>query len=843
MLIGPRSGFIKRLKSEFASAEKRREDAQHQKTEWDALLADLEEARLRAVASGTLSIEAGIEELNAVQAELSSTFGAPDASELAPHLENPDLAGIVSRIATLESVLASRREVLRQEFDTPGNWRAAMVDVRRAQEAADATLAELTEADQRQSELVGRYDRAKAAEVEASAIRSNRSDRIESMRTMARATDAIVQCRSDLEAENARLERLRGEASKHESAALEATRAQRRRLDLEREVRGLEALLSSLEGWAQEEATLRSQQERRTAAIVALAPLQEEQVRLRQTMTTKKDALATAETHLQDAEKHYDALQRALALIVASIRVDDDRCPVCKTPFVHGQLRDKASTDTWNESPLVTAQRTVANLRAETDAEARRFAEVDIARQEHEGIVVEIDALIERQDRAWETFRSAPALDRVDRENAVASVRHRLQEVRQAVLAHERETHTLLGPGMAAGNLESARAEISECERNREKLMVCVRELEEEINRLPHLAQRWTSVDARREEMISAAQDAERAEVAWKEHQSLLARASSDLDVAKARVRALRATLAAQREDADQRMAGARAIAERWESLRIGPEIAEVGLEAARRQVDEQWQHLAAIKHRTGRLREETERAGELRSAQVRAERHWQSRGHDSSDTYSRALQAELNSAGSRLERLAQCKSMIDRLSERLKDAQDVYAKRVADPFAQRANRFFRALSSFHTRELVIESRVFSGNRGEIGLQVALDVDGGALLDRRAGLAAQYILSEGQMSEASLSLLLGMGTGFRWSRWPALLLDDPLQQNDVVHVASFLDVVCNLARFQGYQVIISTHDLDMADFMKRKVLASGVACRLYRFVNPGRALADTIETG
>src|SRR5690606_37339798 len=83
--------------------------------------------------------------------------------------------------------------------------------------------------------------------------------------------------------------------------------------------------------------------------------------------------------------------------------------------------------------------------------------------------------------------------------------------------------------------------------------------------------------------------------------------------------------------------------------------------------------------------------------------------------------------------------------------------------------------------------------------------------------------SEGQLSALSVSGLLAASTTFRWSRWPALLMDDPLQHNDVIHASAFIDLLGRLVREAGYQVLLSTHDAAEADYIGRKCQAAGVA--------------------
>ncbi|XHR31034.1 MAG: AAA family ATPase [Chthoniobacteraceae bacterium] len=84
-------------------------------------------------------------------------------------------------------------------------------------------------------------------------------------------------------------------------------------------------------------------------------------------------------------------------------------------------------------------------------------------------------------------------------------------------------------------------------------------------------------------------------------------------------------------------------------------------------------------------------------------------------------------------------------------------------------------------------------------------------------------LSEGQTSALGLSVLFGANMEYRWSRWPALLLDDPLQNTDLIHSAAFIDVIRGLMLDRGFQIIVSTHDMDEADFIARKCQRSKLA--------------------
>ncbi|HEX3855165.1 MAG TPA: hypothetical protein VHW01_29580 [Polyangiaceae bacterium] len=94
---------------------------------------------------------------------------------------------------------------------------------------------------------------------------------------------------------------------------------------------------------------------------------------------------------------------------------------------------------------------------------------------------------------------------------------------------------------------------------------------------------------------------------------------------------------------------------------------------------------------------------------------------------------------------------------------------------------------------------------------------------------AEFLLSEGQLGEVSLAAMLAASTAFPWSRWRALLLDDPTQYNDLIHATALYDVLRNLVHLAGYQVFISTHDNEQAAFFRRKLDAVGIKCVDCRF--------------
>jgi len=129
----------------------------------------------------------------------------------------------------------------------------------------------------------------------------------------------------------------------------------------------------------------------------------------------------------------------------------------------------------------------------------------------------------------------------------------------------------------------------------------------------------------------------------------------------------------------------------------------------------------------------------------------------------------------------------------------------------------------------------------EIGLDLSYDRQGVKQLARGSSNAPDFVKtldptlvhSEGQMAALAVSMLCAASLSFQWSRWPALIMDDPLQHNDVVHVSAFTDMIRNLVNEKKYQVFLSTHDLTQANFIERKCKAGNVPCTVVHLLGSG----------
>lgn len=109
----------------------------------------------------------------------------------------------------------------------------------------------------------------------------------------------------------------------------------------------------------------------------------------------------------------------------------------------------------------------------------------------------------------------------------------------------------------------------------------------------------------------------------------------------------------------------------------------------------------------------------------------------------------------------------------------------------------------------------------------------------RGSIDPRLVHSEGQMAALGVSLMCAASLTFPWSRWKAMVLDDPLQHNDAIHAAAFADFIGNLVLSRGYQVFLSTHELGQAEFLRRKFKARGIPCSLVSLIGAGE---DGVET-
>jgi uncharacterized protein YhdP len=75
----------------------------------------------------------------------------------------------------------------------------------------------------------------------------------------------------------------------------------------------------------------------------------------------------------------------------------------------------------------------------------------------------------------------------------------------------------------------------------------------------------------------------------------------------------------------------------------------------------------------------------------------------------------------------------------------------------------------------------------------------------------------------------------------SLLLDDPLQHNDIIHAAASVDMMRNLVELQSYQLIMSSHHRAEGEFLACKFEAAGLPSPFSRSPSPRRKASGIIR--
>jgi exonuclease SbcC len=143
--------------------------------------------------------------------------------------------------------------------------------------------------------------------------------------------------------------------------------------------------------------------------------------------------------------------------------------------------------------------------------------------------------------------------------------------------------------------------------------------------------------------------------------------------------------------------------------------------------------------------------------------------------------------------------------------------------------RFTRTLMTWSDASIIYRAE-HHVTRSELRPIVMLDADGSMT---QLEMNPNFYFSEGQLSALSVSALLAASTTFGWSRWRGLLLDDPLQHNDVIHASAFMDLLRQMVRELGYQIIMSTHDSAEAEFLGRKCRSARIPYHVHELIPRG----------
>ncbi len=192
-------------------------------------------------------------------------------------------------------------------------------------------------------------------------------------------------------------------------------------------------------------------------------------------------------------------------------------------------------------------------------------------------------------------------------------------------------------------------------------------------------------------------------------------------------------------------------------------------------------------------------------------------------ESYDVLLVAKRDAARIEAERRTNVRALMDELDDALKERLEGIRELVVAPL----NPIRQAL----LRRIVRDARFagtqldFTALRGSSQASTSVSLHG-------SRIAAQLVGSEAQLADVELTFLLAMALKHPWAPWRGLLLDDPTQHHDVVHAAGVFDVLRDFVVEHGFQVVFATHDTLQADFFVRKLRNDGIEHSVWR-LQPG----------
>lgn len=561
------------------------------------------------------------------------------------------------------------------------------------------------------------------------------------------------------------------------------------------------------------------------------------------TASERRDELRARTQRLEAELASTDArLERIAALasqVRALLRAHDEACPVCATTFPLGALLAQA------EGASTMSIGGARGLGAELAAATSALLEVD---SQLDAIARERERMLEHQAAVREaTQQRDEILARVGRlfpEAPLASIDDLRHHVEVAEAAARTASQALAG----LRHEHTVRRDLDDNARKRDRLRDARTSLESELAEVTQRIEAAKGLVAELSESLGLTGDSRSAGAGTRANASnalvALTLAVTERREARDRLEQFhrdltdrireveRALGAAERESSSVRER-LEERQERWATVdeHHAPTLAGAwalreAAESRSRDAQSAEEQLAQMVNGFAEWRDDALRRALEQSLQAQCDLA----GVASADELRAVKEAAVRDAETQVAQLREAQRQALALADTLKGETDRFTQGVLKPLNATIRQFSRALMLSADDSLHLRAR-FRASRSEFQpIVMRRDEQGNVVeLERDPNL----YFSEGQLSAQSVSALFAASTTFRWSRWPALLLDDPLQHNDVIHGAAFIDLVRRLVEKLDYQVLLSTHDSDEAEFIARKCEGSGIPFRLCQLKRSG----------
>ena len=726
--------------------------------------------------------------------EYSAVRAAADAGSPAVDIAKASVEQLTEQRSQLALTIAQKQESLRKSRGDASTQQNQVVLLKRAME------------DYRS--LKASQDVLKSAEEEYS-----QTDR---------SLNRLMTEQTELRAE---MERGRGMEAAFNSAAAELERVNA----LSRRIRDVEI------------ASERYQQSQRAAnqAEQDIAPMPDQRESLRQRIDRLQQDVVAAEAEVSRATERVSEVSASISMIAVHISETDTVCPLCHTHFPQGELQAliRASTE-QGDQVLTIAQDSLAS-------KSRQLKQAE----------TELRSLAERHDRLQVEIREAQDL------------RTGLQELRQGIasdleLAIDADFTTI----------------IADRQRRRSELALRARTLWEEFahqapqktTRLQQLGVDIQSVQRSLTLVTQRRESVQREIRATTERLRLQGRGSdSEVELAKSvaeqentfgileafnesaarelenlaadeallsrRLQEAQAQLNAREAEMESASRNAAAIEAQWKVSGMGGLPNAASLTKRRTEIAKEVEEIDLLLTEQARLVEAYQKAlqnEELKTVTAQLELIGGKGAASDPKRYEATLNLRLQQTESKQQASESTKATVSALAETLQKAASDFSTRFLLPLNDLIDQFNEALLSYPGETIRFKASHHL-NRTQFDMQLRYrDQIDDAIYNTE--LPPQIVLSEGQLAANGFSILCAASVAYPWSKWKALLLDDPLQHNDIIHAAAFVDLMRNLVERKGYQLLMSSHERSEAEFISRKFDAAGLPCSVLELTAPSK---------
>jgi len=572
---------------------------------------------------------------------------------------------------------------------------------------------------------------------------------------------------------------------------------------------------------------LQDLQKQHQAVLMQTNQLAENEPKLTLEHEASKSALIAIEKELlglkqqwQQAKSTADTMTAALVQIAGALRNEDCSCPVCQSSFVEGKLKELATSSATlaNErlSQIELARQTALLKQGQLQQSTDKLAQQLLAISKGRTAVAHAKKQAQTLEHA---LRAKPMLALVDVDRFADTCTARLAELTEQIAAAETEiaqAEDVTALESTIANLQTEKNSISEQKiaktQKRDEAILRSEQLQVLLAifsepELVGMNQRLTSLRL----------NSEQAKAVLLEKNSVLDKLIATIANQKASHVTLMDDMAKHEANLLSIVKLQQGLQQKWQDLKyIGEPTPERIAETCRDQ-SEQRVKLKNLLLRHKRLLEGQRRySAETSLQRLEGEKiQFLSKYPGKNELEVRLLLDERKKQENiENEKLEQVRVKRDQLVNAMKQNNASIREDIAIPLNNSVARFCNALMSDRDFNVNVDA-IASATTAQALLSFQLD-------ENKPNKNPLLYLSEGQLAAVSLCLLFGASTIYPWSRWKALLLDDPLHHNDSIHSAAFVDVIRNLIKYKGYQIVVSTHDMEQAGYFLRKCANAGI---------------------